>query len=328
MARARNRFFFFVCLILNLPPALAGASPPPDAGVAQKTIQKINLLMTQERGQNIVKRQEMDQKSEALGRKIIQLKSAALAPLGEAAQNRSLALKTRVFAVNFLGLLNDPGSFIFLKSILLDSTEPDVLRAASASILFDVPVNKPTRRRVFCEILSRKKIPRLTLSQVLFEVSLLGCQDADLLKEKAESFGERPQGKKKVLSLLAIQGLGESFSLNAAQVLWSLFDFFPAGSSERGEILKSLLKQNHREIPAPPDEGLRAEAALRSESQYQENALLAIELASQINDPQAKASLTRELRNPDPAVRAAATKALGLLATQRLSERVSAGNGR
>ena len=184
----------------------------------------------------------------------------------EAAEDSDLPLKTRIFMINFLGLLNDPGSFKALQKILLYPKNSDVLRAQAASVLFDAPVGVPARRRVFCEFLSQKNTPPLTLSQVLFEVSRLGCRDVNLLKAKVESFGSEPEKQDKILALLAIQGMGESFSLKASAALWNLFDFFNAGSPERREILKALLKQSFRNIPPDPDGAFHAEAALRSES--------------------------------------------------------------
>lgn len=287
--------------------ASVGDSPEK---IVRQAIEKMNQIVLSESGQNTARVKELDQKAEALSALIIPEKEAALTPLGQAAEDVNLPIKARIFAVNFLGLLNDPGSFQPLKKILLDSHSPDVLRSQAASVLFSVPVSIPARRRVFCRALAQKDIPPFALSQVLFEVSRLGCRDVNLIEDRAKSFGRHPRQEKKILALLAIDGLGESYSLDAGGSLWSLFNFYPAGSSERGEILKSLLKRSFLDIPDDSENVIHAKEALRLESEFPRNAILALNLVTRLGGLGAKATLKRELENPDPAVRAAAAKAL------------------
>ena len=276
----------------------------------RQAIEKMNQIVLSESGQNTARVKELDQKAEALSALIIPEKDAALIPLGQAAEDVNLPIKARVFAVNFLGLLNDPGSFQPLKKILLDSHSPDVLRSQAASVLGDVPVSATARRRVFCRTLAQQNIPPFALSQVLFEVSRLGCRDVNLIEDRAKSFGRHPRQEKRILALLAIDGLGESYSLDAGASLWSLFNFYPSGSSERGAILKALLKRSFLEIPNDPENIIHAKEALRLESEYPQNAILALNLVARLGGVRAKAVLKRELKNPDSTVRSAAAKAL------------------
>ncbi len=245
------KLFVLATLLISIPPSFCRAetAKTPFGQATRLAIKKINDIILSENGQNTQKIEALDKQAEALRPQILKEKDAAIAPLAKALQDPALPLKTRVFAANFLGLLSDPGAFTPLENVLLDSKAPDTLRSQAASILSDVPVNAPARRRVFCQALAQENLLEFTLSQVLFEVSRLGCQDTALLKKRALAFGPRPKQKNKVLVLLAIQGMGESFSLDAADQLWDVFGFFHEGSSERNASLKALLIQSRREIP-------------------------------------------------------------------------------
>ncbi len=74
-------------------------------------IDEINRLVLKEKGQNSFKIEELDKKIEKLGARIARQKVEAIEPLGEIAQDSQWPLKTRVFCVNFLGLIHDPGGF-------------------------------------------------------------------------------------------------------------------------------------------------------------------------------------------------------------------------
>ncbi len=292
-------------LLILSSPALKAANRS-----VQSEIDEINRLVLQEKGQNSIKVDWLDKKIEKLGKKVIHEKSEALKPLGDVVLNSHAPLKTRIFCINFLGLINDPGAFTTLSQVLLDSSQPDALRSEAASLISQSPVSISARRQVLCRNLAQKNLPELTLSQTLFEISRLGCPQTHLLLKQAQGFGNNPSGKNKVLAILVIKALGESFSLNASKTLWRLFDFYSPGSLLRKEVLKALLKQSRRRLPSSFISLSQSREAVSAESRFPENETLALEILARLGGKKAIPDIQRELKNPNPAVREAAQKAL------------------
>ncbi len=273
-------------------------------------IDEINRLVLKEKGQNSFKIEELDKKIEKLGARIARQKVEAIEPLGETAQDSHWPLKTRVFCVNFLGLIHDPGVFPIVSKILLDPAMPDVLRSEAASLIAESPVSEGAVRQVLCKNFSQKNLPELTLGQTLFAISRIGCPQTDLLLKRAEDFGDHPSKRNRVLAILTVQALGESFSLKAPAALWRLFDFYSPGSSMRKEALKALLKQSQRKLPRTLAFFSRAKSAVSSESRFPDNEVLALNLLCRIGGKKAVLDIQKELKNPDSTVRAAAEKFL------------------
>ncbi len=276
----------------------------------QSQIDEINRLVLKEKGQNSFKIEELDKKIEKLGVRIARQKVEAIKPLGKISQGSHWPLKTRVFCVNFLGLIHDPGVFPILSKILLDPVMPDVLRSEAASLIAQSPVSKGAIRQLLCKNFSQKNLPELTLGQTLFEIARIGCPQTDLLLKQAEAFGDHPSGKNRVLAILTVQALGESFSLKAPAALWRLFVFYSPGSSMRKEVLKALLKQSQRKLPRAFAFFSQAQGAVSSESRFPENEILALNLLCRLGGKKAASDLQRELKNPNSTVRAAAGKFL------------------
>ncbi len=273
-------------------------------------IDEINRLVLKEKGQNSFKIEELDKKIEKLGVHIARQKAKAIEPLGAVAQDSHWPLKTRVFCVNFLGLIHDPGVFPVLSKILLDSSLPDVLRSEAASLISESPVSAGAVREVLCRNFSQKNLPELTLGQTLFEIARIGCPQTDLLLKQAEDFGDHPADKNRVLAILTVKALGESFSLKASSALWRLFVFYSPGSSMRKEVLKALLKQSQRKLPGAFDFFSKAQGAVSSESRFPNNEVLALNLLCRLGGKKAVLEIQKELKNPDSTVRAAARKFL------------------
>ncbi len=273
-------------------------------------IEEINRLVIEEQGQNSAKIDWLDRKIEKLGPSIARQKSAAIEPLSRVVLDSRSPLKTRIFCINFLGLIDDPGTFPIFSQVLLDSSQQDALRSAAASLLSHAPVSTGAMRKVLCQNFSQKNLPELTFSQTLFEISKIGCPQADLLLKQAQDFGDNPMGQKKVLAELSVQALGESFSLKAPETLWRLFSFYAPGSRMRREVLKELLNQSRRELPRAYVFLTQARGAVSSESRFPSNEVLALEVLSSLGGKDVISDIQRELKNPSPAVRDVAEKAL------------------
>ncbi len=300
---------------VKLPAALgilifSSASLKASGPSIQSRIEEINRLVLDEKGQNSIKVSRLDKKIEKLGARLIRQKSAALGPLSRVVLDSHWPLKTRVFCINFLGLMDDPGAFTVLSQLLLDPSQPDVLRSQAASLLPRSPVSIEAKRKVLCRNYAQKNLPELTKDQTLFEISKFGCPQVDLLLKQTRDFGDKPEGKNRVLAILSIQALGESFSSQSLQVLWKLFDFYSPGSLMRGEVLKALLRQSRRRLPRSLISLSQPRDAVASESRFPENEKLALKVLVHLGGKNAAPDIQRELKNPNPDVRAAAKKAL------------------
>lgn len=173
--------------------ASAAAAPPPADAVA-RALARIDSLVAQEHGKDARDIAALDKRAEDEFKNVAPLGWHAAAPLGAAAQDRSLAPKTRLFAVVFLGKLGDAAAFAPLSSVLLDAEQDADVRLAAAQALTGLDVPPASARRTFCAALAQEALPRALRDQTLVALERLGCGDGAALERTARALGARPEG--------------------------------------------------------------------------------------------------------------------------------------
>lgn len=291
-----------------------GAQNPKET--VDKVFAQISDITQSQPGQDARKIRALDRKIGAFKSQITPLGLDALPALGAIAVDKSRLMKVRLWAVTFLGFLDDPSAFPFLKSILEDPSNHAQLRAAAADEIPALGMPKAESRAVLCRVLEDPDAPEIVLSRALFQISTLGCDDPDALEKWARRWGPRPSIREAPKALRAIAALGHSRAPSVARALLRLLDFYRQGVPQKEAVLAALLLKQKDLDAFRPEAAQSVHAALLSESRNPPAAILALKLLSFLEERASAPLLLKLLDHPDCSVVAAAAQTLADLNIQ------------
>lgn len=304
-------------LLLALVSAALAASL--DAPLAQ-----IETLARQQLNKPADEARALDRQIFALGPAIKAAGPAAAAPLEALARDEKKLPKTRVWAVNFLALLEDPAAFRPLSSLALDTKLPELVRAQAMSGLATTGVSHQALRRPVCAALAQKDLPAHELAEALLLASKTGCDDPKILARRAKDQGSSPAKDPPArLAKLAIEALAVSQKADAARELLALHGFYKPRAPQRGLTLSALLAQRENLKLLRAQAVSFACATLGEEADAPDNALAALKLIVDLNAKECAKPLLRALKNPDAEVVAADAEALADLGINEAKPRLS-----
>jgi HEAT repeat protein len=298
-------------LALLLAAAAASGGPQEDADREVSAIfVKIDQLVAQQAGVDARTAGELDRQMESLTPAVLKWKWRAVSPLSRILAATDRSLKARLYALSLMGLSHDPLALPPIKSLLLDPEAPAILRAAAASDLPLLFVDRQPVRAALCTTLAQADLPEEVARQALLETSRLGCDEAARLEDRVKGYGLRPRGRDRDASFLAIYTLGRSRPLAAAQSLVRLLRFFPPGAKLKADILRALAPRK-RDMLAFKNDALSALSdVIKSDTDAPATVVAAVPLLASLREPLTAPLFDRLLRHPDAEVVTVAAEAL------------------
>ena len=268
------------------------------AADAPSLISRAAALVEAQRGKTADEARVFERRLEALDKEARRLGPSAAAPLASAAQDARRPVLLRLWMIVYLQSLEDPEAFPYLRKLLLDRAEPDLLRGAAARAIGAAPVSPLARRRALCAALNADP-GREALQESLFLLQKLGCEDAAPLEHWAVA--EPPASER------AFAALARSPSPSAVPALSRLFDRFKPGSVERGRALVALAAHAASLDPE------RVRQMLAAEARFSPNAQAALRLLALGGDPASAGFAARLLGSRDGGTVVAAAETLAAL---------------
>lgn len=307
--------------LLFLSALLWAQAPAPDPKeTVARVFSQIEDITRRQPGQDARKIRALDRKIGGFKTQVVPLGISAVPALGSIASDKSRPMKVRLWAVAFMGFIDDPSVFPFVKGILEDASDHEQLRAAAADEIGALGLPPRETREVLCRVLEDPGAPEIVLSRALFQLSTLGCNDPAPLEKWARRWGPKPSPKEAPKVLRAIAALGRSPSPEAARDLLRLLDYYRQGAAQKEAVLAALVLKQKDLDAFRPEAAQSVRAALLSESQNPPAAVLALKLLSFLEDRDAAPLLLKLLDHPDCAVVAAAAQTLADLDIQEARE--------
>lgn len=291
-------FLLLAALSVGAAPNAQHSGPADAEQTINALFDHIDGLEDRQKGRDVRTLRELDRQIEALKPEVLKFGAQALGPLSKIAENPARREKTRLWALSFLALTRDPGALEPLERILDDPKSPPLLRADAASAIPSLEVGAAARRRALCGALELEQ-PAEARREILFALSRLGCAEPGALERRAREAGSRPKGASRVDAGRAVEALGRSSGEPAARALWRLFDFYPKGSPERGQVLDALFNARESLLAFAGDARRAADEALQAEAGRPVNAAAAARLLAFFDAPEAAPTLLRFLDNQD-----------------------------
>ncbi len=273
---------------------------------------RIDALQKREFNQNAYQVERLDKRCEALAPEVLGLGPDAAQPLLAVARDEKRPVKERLFAVTFLGLLDDPAAFLPLEEVAL-APGPDDLRSAAVAGLEGAGVSRRAVRRAACDALAQDDLPPRALAAALAVASRTGCDEPRSLYAWARRFGRMPRGDSARLAGLAATGLSRSFPFEGGRLLWKLFDFYPPGSTQRLFVLDRLWDARDTQKQLGHAALQHALDAAEAEPPVVANVEAALRLVVLLDDGTAAPVVAHLLRSPYPKVAASAANVMPLL---------------
>lgn len=266
----------------------------------------------------------LDRQCQSLAPEALRWGWRSVAPLSRVLAQRSLPVKTRLFAASFLGLTRDPLAFPPLKALLHDPAEPALLRSAAAESLPDLGVSKAALRAALCPVLDEEALPKDVLTLTLIGLAHIGCEDPALLEKTARAFGPRPSDEDGVNARRALTALSHSLPPSVGRSLLSLLAYYPPASPLREAALQALWAKRADLLFFRVPAGEAVLAALKADTNTPAVASAAIPLLAALRYDNAAPLLLRLLDNPDPEVLTLAAEALSALRALEARPRLEA----
>ena len=271
---------------------------------------KVDALVAREAGQDARVIAGLDREALAQYKSLAPYGWKAAAPLGDAADDRKRAPKSRFFAVFFLGKLHDAATFEPLSKVLLDVDQDPDARVSAAQGVAELDVAPEARRKTLCAAVAEPELPRSALDEALIALTRLGCPEPAPLERAARLFGPRPSGADFIDVRRALEALAKSRGEAPVRRLFVLADYYPSRTPARAAAVGALATRQKDLVTALAPEAFPVvRELLRSETAEPATMLILVKLADAFG-PEADAALLPLSSHPDAEVLTAAAEAL------------------
>lgn len=293
------------CLVL-----LLFAVPCLGSSSVESVFQKITEIRLKQTNQDAATIDALEQQIAALGRRLVSQGFQVSSGLAQKMLDRTLPVKTRLWALVWASQTKDPEILEALRSVLESKDEPELLRAEAAAAIAALPISALARRRALCPAASDASLTPLALREVLLALSVLGCEETGGLEGLVRSLGTEPKDAGAAANGLA--AVGRSLAVESPAALLRLAAFYPADSPLRARALEALWEGRER---------LRLEASWRGDlrelaeksGRNPAATAAALRLLAFLKEPESTPLLMRFLDSPEPENVAAAAEALAAL---------------